>query len=607
VPSKLLQRGFGNHPFLGVVLTLLNVFGWGFVGTLVWQQQNFGPGGNSNTNPTLGVNVKLAPYNAIGNGKFFVDGVTNAGNNQLTSATATFSATDINQVVTCYNAPQNPSVAAWPPGQTTINGFVNASTVTYAGTNAGVKTGMYCTLTNPADPAAIMAAFNFCKSTFNAPSAQTSTQGPACNIYLPTGIYGTNATLNNLISTGNEGCVGIVGDGMTKTGLIPTFTFTNANRGGGGWLIDDRCLGAYLKDFYVEVASNPVVFGVTNAAINITGGRAFLQNVAVYDGCSTGGTWYGITVGGGSNIVLDRPTVIAGSTCGGTVGGLQWSGSEGDVYSLFLSNTQQNLLVFNELSGSTGSGVRFFGGVIDEGSITSIQSSIDVWFMGTSLIGGANCISVDATSYAYMIGGYCGTFGGGTGGGPTVASGGVLEMSSVRVRGVNAGSYCYNAAALGGILDLGGNKCDVSGGATVYNAGSAAVQFPLTTRAQTQLGGQQVVSGLVPTSCTITGNGTSTCAFDTGSTDAAGRITITAAGATTAVGLVSFNFSATYGTNSTTCSANYLSGTGAWAIGAIAPIFITSSTSAASFNINNNAVNLTATSTYKVSYTCYGQ
>src|SRR5271166_6056593 len=49
------------------------------------------------------LNVKASPYNALGNGKKFTDGVTNAGNNQLTSATAAFAASDVNQTIWCVS------------------------------------------------------------------------------------------------------------------------------------------------------------------------------------------------------------------------------------------------------------------------------------------------------------------------------------------------------------------------------------------------------------------------------------------------------------------------------------------------------------------------
>ena len=422
---------------LGLSSVLLLISG------IVWSQgQNFPASvivNGAGTNPLgASLNVKAFPYSAVGDGKFFVDGVTNGSNNQLTSATATFSASDVAHVLTCYRNPQNPSVAVWAAGQASVASFVNATTITYSGTNAGVQSGMYCTITNPADTlagAGIAQAFADAKSTFNGANASISYQAPPGKIYIPKGMYGIAATLNNLLVTGNEGCVGIIGDGMGSTILIPTFTFSNANVGSGGWLIHDRCANAYLKDFAVEIASNPVAFATTGGAIAIQGATSYLENVAVYDGCnSTGGTEFGITIPGGSDIRLDHPRVVSNGSCGATFGGLQWTGTEGDIYFPFLSNTPQNFQAVNCPAGNNGAGARVWGGVIDEGSISLFTNCVDFWSIGTTWTGGANCVSVDATSIVWFFGGYCDTFATNAGSGPTVASGGQAYFTGIHVR-----------------------------------------------------------------------------------------------------------------------------------------------------------------------------
>lgn len=552
------------------------------------------------------LNVKAFPYSAVGDGIFFVDGVSNGSNNQLTSATATFRAGIVGYTLTCYSNPLGPSNAAWTPGQTTVATFVSASTITYAGANAGVLTGMFCTVTNPADHAGIQQAFLDAKTTFSVAAEGGSYQNPARTVYLPIGLYGISKGFNNLISTGNENCVAFRGDGWTKSILIPEFTFTPT--GTTGIVINDNCQGGDLEDFTIELASNPIP-GQANGGTIRTGGNIYLRNVTVFDSCyaAVGGNVFGILVPSGTDVILDHPRVVSSGSCAGPSGGLLWDATQGDIYSPFLSNTQQNLLAVNCPAGNAGAGSRVWGGVIDEGSVTTFQNCVDFWSMGTTYTGGANCVSVDATSYVWFFGGYCGTFSTNTGSGPTIASGGVGVFTGMHVRGQNASNYCWNAVASGGMIDEGGNLCTTAGGATIYLAGSFPPIFSLQTNSTTQLGGRQTVGGTAPSACTITGNGTSTCALDTGSTDAAGTITITAAGTTTAVGLVSITYSATTGTNSTVCNGNYASGTGTWAIGAIPPIFITDTTTGMSFNINNAASNLTAVSTYKVNYECYGK
>lgn len=588
---------------LGLVSLLSLVSG------IAWSQgQNFGSStiiNGAGSNPLgASLNVKAFPYSAVGDGIFFVDGVTNAGNKQVTSATATFRAGIVGYTITCYKTPLSGTNAAWTPVQTTVASFINASTITYAGANAGVQSGMFCSITNPADHAGIAQAFIDAKSTFNSANQNTSYQSPARTLYFPIGLYGVSSGFNNLITTGNENCVAFKGDGNTKSILIPEFTFTPT--GQTGLFIHDQCSGASLQDFAVEFGSNPIVGQANGGAIQ-TGNAAYVSNVSIYDTCfkTAGANTFGFYVNGGSDVIYNHPKVISAGSCNAANGGMIWFGAQGDVYSPFFSNTNQNFFCVNTTDGSNGSGARIWGGVIDEGSISKWQACVDFWAIGTTWTGGNNCISIDATSIVWFFGGYCGTFGGNTGSGPTVAVGGQAYFTGMHVRGQNAANYCWNA--LGTIFDEGGNSCTVAGGATIYSAGSTPLQFPLQINATTQLGGRQVVSGTAPGSCTVTGNGTSTCALDTGSTDAAGTITITAAGTTTAVGLVAFNYSVTTGSNSTVCNANYQNGTGAWNIGAVPPIFVTNSTTAISFNINNNASNLTAASTYKVNYECYGK
>jgi len=567
--------------------------------------------GGSSVSPVLGVNIKLAPYNAVGDGKVFWDGVTNAGNNQLTSATAIFAATDVAHNISCVNAPASGSAAS--ALNTTITSFVNATTVVYGGANAGNKTLMACKVTNPIDSTAIAAAFMACKTSNILVGSQTPLSGLGCNLYAPAGIYGVNATIDNLIVSGNEACVGIVGDGFNKTVLVPEATFTYTNH--PGWFINDRCGGAYLHDFAVTDVSTPRnLGGVPTGMVVTTGTNVDLRNVAVYDQCNTNGAnIYAIDSDGGSNLVWDRPQAVNNGNCSGGNGGAQVNGvSSMDIYSPFLSNTKQNLNVVNQLSGSTGSGLRIWGGVIDEGSVTFITNSVDVWLNGVTLTGGANCLSVGATSSVWMSGGYCGTFGGNTGSGPTVASGGKLRMTEVSVNGVNAGSYCYNSVAAGGILDLGGNNCTVSGGATIYNAGSFGLTFPLTTDSITQLGGRQTVAGTAPTFA-VTGFGTSpTITVQTGSTDAAGAAIITAGTTPGSSGTFTLTFttvSGAYGTNKPVCTFTLIDGTGAWNALAQEPRAVDASTSTTSIlaNWNDNSVALTAGSTYGFNWSCYGK
>jgi hypothetical protein len=259
----------------------------------------------------------------------------------------------------------------------------------------------------------------------------------------------------------------------------------------------------------------------------------------------------------------------------------------------------------NQITGNNGTSIRIWGGIIDEGSVTQVVNSQDVWFIGVALTGGANCLSVDATSYMWYIGGYCGTFATNTGSGPTVAAGGVLNVTGLHVRGQNAGSYCWGGA--GTINDEGGNNCTLAGGATTYGNGATFVTFPLQTNATTQLGGQQVVSGTAPTFAVTGFGGSPTVAVQTGSTDAVGAATITAGTAPAASGTFTLTFSRTFGTNLPVCTFNLVNGTGSWNALAQEPIVQTPTTASVIANWADNSVALTAASTYGFNWECYGK
>jgi hypothetical protein len=444
----------------------------------------------SSASASLGaaINVKNSPYNAVGDGKIFVDGVTNSGNNQITSATAIFSASDATTPHSIYCVISGGT--AWNAGQTAVASFVNSSTITYSGANASVQSGLVCHIWNNADSAAITSAFNACLSqaTIGATSL-VSYQYQGCSIYIPSGLYGLAATLDNQNGPGTSPCVGIFGDGSTKTILMPAQTFTQASAH-PGWFINDRCYGALLKDFTIDVAYTypSGINSSSGGVIQLASPNGHLLNVAVYDQCyifggfaGSGGLPYGLYIGSGTNMVVDHFTAVNNGACtGGSEGGMNILSSEMDVYSPFLSNTLQNLWISGIPNGSNGSGVRVFGGVIDEGSITQVSTSQQTSFYGTILTGGANCLALDSTSIVRYTGGYCGTFGSNTGGGPNVASGGQLLLTDVDVRAQNAGSSCYTAAAAGGIVNVGGNLCTIAGGGTIYGTGSFVNSASLT-------------------------------------------------------------------------------------------------------------------------------
>lgn len=121
----------------------------------------------------------------------------------------------------------------------------------------------------------------------------------------------------------------------------------------------------------------------------------------------------------------------------------------------------------------------------------------------------------------------------------------------------------------------------------------------------------RIVTGAATPTVTATGYGaTGSVAVETGSSDAAGIITLTVAGAGPAAsGTAVLTFSSTngaYGTNTPVVIATLMSGTGSWDARATA-IVTAASTTGATITWDNNAVALVAGSTWKIAYHVIGK
>jgi hypothetical protein len=138
---------------------------------------------------------------------------------------------------------------------------------------------------------------------------------------------------------------------------------------------------------------------------------------------------------------------------------------------------------------------------------------------------------------------------------------------------------------------------------------STATTIGDTTHRFITYASRQITGASTPTASS-TGTGASpTNTVDTGSSDLAGTITVTAGTTPSASGTITVTFSTgngAYGTNAPSCVAMLGNGTGSWNARATL-IGGTMSTTSAVFNWDNNAVNLTGTSTYKVHFHCVGK
>lgn len=569
------------------------------------------------------VNVKSAPYNAFGD-MIYVNNVSIS----RTASTLTIpvgSTATVGQLVQCVSPSFTTEVVPYPP--TNGGQILPATILTVVGqvvtynTNpvgaGGVLADGQCYFGHD-DKIPLKNAFAACQTLSLSPMFGGPSQNQPCNVYLPRGNYMITGTpFDGSLVNQNAAGVSIVGDGNNASVIYPTLGFVNTAPVNCGWVICGFGWGQHYRDFGIEgiISQNNNGggggFNINNLdAMSLKCGKCYVENIKIQNFYGFTGQFM-LTSAGGAEIHYARVENPNGGA--GSMGAFLCNSCSTDIFDPFFSNTFMNLQVTGVAGRGSGQYLTVHGGLIDEGPITTITNSKSVTFLGTILMGGANCLSVDATSEVREVGGYCGTFNGGPGGGgPTVASGGQLSMTDVEVSANGAGQYCYNAVAAGGIFDLGYNKCILAGGATTYKVGSFGLQFPLTTDSTTQLGGRQTVSGTAPT-CSVTGAGsTATCTIDTGSTDAAGKMTVTPGGAgIAALGTLTLTFSTTpngaYGTNGTNCSSNYMNGTGAWNVRAGALIYTTLGTTTAVANWDNNAVVLTGASTYKVTYTCYGQ
>jgi len=126
--------------------------------------------------------------------------------------------------------------------------------------------------------------------------------------------------------------------------------------------------------------------------------------------------------------------------------------------------------------------------------------------------------------------------------------------------------------------------------------------------------GREYVSGFTPT-CTSTGLGTGSAAIEAGSTDLAGVCVLSPTGSPGANGAITLTFSTgsayTSGSATPICIATLASGATAW--GNDSGVYQTTfSTTAPVLTWSNGtyaggATNITASTTYKVNYTCIGR
>jgi len=138
---------------------------------------------------------------------------------------------------------------------------------------------------------------------------------------------------------------------------------------------------------------------------------------------------------------------------------------------------------------------------------------------------------------------------------------------------------------------------------------SAANGLKLSTASGAPIGLNRLVGmGTAPTAAVIAGGGTgATATVDTGSTDLAGTITITAGTTPPAFVTIRLTFSAALGANPATVLITAKDGSGQWDRVVAKLVNSTPTTSKFEVNLDNNAVNLLVSATYQIQYLVIGK
>lgn len=201
----------------------------------------------------------------------------------------------------------------------------------------------------------------------------------------------------------------------------------------------------------------------------------------------------------------------------------------------------------------------------------------------------------------------------------TTTNGGALSGTSpvaISAAGAISCTTCAtttNGGALSGTSPIAVSAAGaISCTTCITTSASQVLNHPTIGIAGTSASAQILAVGTAPSCAFSTGGGTGpSCALETGSTDFAGTMTLTTgSGSPSSTGTITLTFNAANGTNSPVCIAGLVKGGTDWSVSSTvrvttqsttAPVFSWASQSATA------AVNLTTSTTYKMSYLCIGK
>lgn len=374
--------------------------------------------------------------------------------------------------------------------------------------------------------------------------------------------------------------------------IAPDFNFAGCTGGSGG------CIwGVTTQQFVFPDAihswpqvGNFSVSGMSSAFVSAANATLFSS------GSNGGGVYHDIVVNGfcpnGSGMTIFQLNTedrlinpnIQGNACptSNIAVGINVTGSNVEIVNPIVAYMNKQGIIFNNTFGGTNVHGGLFTNLGITGSVgyASLTNSTDINFFGTyfnSSGGNQIGIKVDGTSSVNLIGVKC----------VTLAS---------------TGAGCLSVAA-GGIAYIGRHTQLSNGGAPSFSISNSGTVFDDGTNTF-----GSAPTGTVPTCAMTTGGGTGpACTVLAGSSNEKGTVEMTPGTTPGSTGTTTITFAGTFaGATNTTPSCVFTlanTGTGAWnALGTV--FFSTRSTTVPVFTWADNAVALTAASTYDVDYKC---
>jgi hypothetical protein len=525
--------------------------------------------------------------------------------------------------------------------QVTITGFTSSSSITVSTTPSNGGTGN-CVWYTQQEQASMLAAYTAADcgaSKCSEPSAGgTAVLKRPGRVFIPKGGYVVCGPIYNDVNhvgTNIEG-VSLIGDGPGVDIYVAPCFVPNPNATMGALIASYLTQRAEFSGFTI----NGMGFLINNfqAGQSLFGtqssGKLWIHDIGIYNlGLAfTNDQVFGMSQTGAMNRIENLE--VQNGANGDQGVGCYFNNAGVDIISSFCSNHFVNWLIQN--SGQrTVFGPHFVmhgvqGDECTNNNVACLQAqNSTINCIGCELLNPANStpsVSLDTTSTMYFVDSFLTPYDSDGGNANAIVLAGNAQVFATGSTFVgSAASAAVAGPSTSRFFDLGGNlffnqvagvqtQCTAANIFTCGFSGGITPIFPLAPGATTQLGARQIVAagtGTGSPTFAVTGFGTGpTVAVQTGSTDAAGAALITAGTTPAATGTFTVTFSTVsgaYGTNPPVCTFTLVNGTGSWNALAQEPIIQTPTTTSVIANWSNNAVALTAASTYGFNWSCYGK